>query len=103
MPTGQVVKDKDLEEERQRWVEWLEDEGVPDEDKRKELCSRDGKGWTVLHHAARHGSTKVLSCAADIDGGQALTNSVECNCNGATLRSLYNYSSLRAALGGAWT
>ena len=66
----QVVRDEDLEEERQQWVQWLEDESVADEDKRRELCSRDGRGWTVLHHAARHASTEILACAADIDGGE---------------------------------
>ena len=66
----QVVRDEDLEEERQQWVQWLEDESVADENKRRELCSRDGRGWTVLHHAARHASTEILACAADIDGGE---------------------------------
>lgn len=64
-----MVKDEDLVDERQKWVEWLEDEQVPDEEKRQELSRRDGKGWTVLHHAARYSSTVVLSCAADIDQG----------------------------------
>lgn len=72
-----MVKDKDQEEIRQRWVEWLENEEVSDEDKCRELCSRDRKGWTVLHHAARYGSTKILSCAADVDGSKDLSTSVD--------------------------
>ena len=65
-----MIRDEDLVEEKRKWIEWLEDESVRSEVKKRELCTWDGRGWTVLHHAARHACTEVLSCAADVDGGE---------------------------------
>ena len=66
----QVIRDEDLESDKEKWIEWLENEQIVCEEKLKVLCGRDGKGWTALHHAARHSCTEILSCAADVEGGQ---------------------------------
>lgn len=67
----QVIRDEDLESERAEWVQWLENEEVPSDVRKREVCDRDkkGLGWSALHHAARHGRTEILGCAADVEGG----------------------------------
>lgn len=66
-----MIRDEDLESERAEWVEWLENDKVPSDARKEEVCRRDekGLGWSALHHAARHGQTEILGCAADVEGG----------------------------------
>ena len=66
----QVICDEERKLEREQWVEWLENEDVPSDIRVTELCGRDRKGWTALHHAARHSCTEILDCAADVEGSK---------------------------------
>lgn len=69
-----MILDEDLLSERGKWLEWLENDEVPSDVRKREVCRRDekGLGWSALHHAARHKRTDILGCAADVDGGTCM-------------------------------
>ena len=65
-----MICDSDLAVEREEWIEWLQNEDVPDNIKCDMLYSRDEKGWTPLHHAARFRRCGVLDAASRIKEGE---------------------------------
>ena len=64
------------------WLEWLQNDDIPSEEKCEVLHKQDEQGWCALHYAVRYYCTDILGAALEVEGGKqaVITYSGTCTC-----------------------
>ena len=52
------------------WLEWLQNDDIPSEEKCEVLHKQDEQGWCALHYAVRYYCTDILGAALEVEGGK---------------------------------